>query len=165
MPLQLVADDIIAIARALPNLSDLSLNPAPDVAAASTLVVSVLSPLRDLCPNLISLGLYLNAANEHIPPPPSIDEELQQAAPEKVEFASLRELTVWFSSLSSPVPLAVYLSSILPPRCVLISDSYEDVEARRAGEEAQRFIPVFKQVRAQGMRTGLLCHGRDALSR
>lgn len=101
------------------------------VAAVSTLVVSVVSPLRDL----ISLGLYLNAANEHIPPPPSIEEELQQAVPEKVEFASLRKLTVWFSSLSSPVPLAVYLSSVLPPGCVLISGSYGELRPEDPGKK------------------------------
>ncbi|KAF7424046.1 hypothetical protein PC9H_009347 [Pleurotus ostreatus] len=138
MPLQLVADDIIAIARALPNLSDLSLNPALDVAAASTLVVSVLSPPCDLC--LISLGLYLNAANEHIPPPPSIDEELQQAVPEKVGFASLRKLTVWFSSLASPVPLAVYLSNILPPGCVLIFGSYGELRPEEPGPTAYSYV-------------------------
>ncbi|KAF9493293.1 hypothetical protein BDN71DRAFT_1591153 [Pleurotus eryngii] len=120
--LQFVAEDVIAIARVLPNLTDLSLNPVPDVAAASTLYVSILLPLHDLCSNLILLGLYLNAADEHIPPPPPIDEELRQAVHEKMEFARLRKLTVWLSSLSSPVPLAVYLSSILSPGCVLSAE-------------------------------------------
>ncbi|KAF4596170.1 hypothetical protein EYR40_008148 [Pleurotus pulmonarius] len=159
MPLQLFAEDVIAMARALPNLTTLSLNPAPAVDAASTLVVSILSSLRDLCQNLTSLGLYLNAEDEHIPPPPSIDEELRQAVPEKVEFASLKKLTVRLSSLSSPAQLAVYLSYILPLGCVLNSSSCVD---HAAWGEAQKLIPVFKQVRAQGMRTGLLrC---DALS-
>ncbi len=157
MPLQLVAEDVIAIARALPNLTALSLTPAPAVDATSTLVVSILSPLRDLCPNLRSLGLYLNAEDEHIPPPPSIDEELRQAVPEKVEFASLKKLNVRWSSLSSPVQLAVYLSYILPLGCVLNSSSCCINHA--AWGEAQKLIPVFKQVRAQGMRTGLLCCG------
>ncbi|KAG9224512.1 hypothetical protein PLEOSDRAFT_161660 [Pleurotus ostreatus PC15] len=157
MPFQLDTKNIVAIARALPNLTTLVLNPDPHFPTASPLAVSVLSVLRDLCPNLVSLGLYVNAADEHIPPPPANDDEHRRALPASAEFTSLKRFAIGWSSLLSPISLAVYLSSVLPDDCAL-----DPSLNAKHWDEVRRLIPVFKQVRAQGVRTGrITCDHSD----
>ncbi|KAF9493290.1 hypothetical protein BDN71DRAFT_1508658 [Pleurotus eryngii] len=158
MPFQLTTVDIVTIARALPKLTTLVLNPAPHIAIASTLAISVLSIFRDLCPNpnLVSLGLYVDAADEHILSPPVNDDENHRVVLTSAEFTSMMSFTIGWSSLSSPIPLALYSSSVLPDNCLL------DASLNKQHREAvQRLMPAFKQVRAQGMPAGHLYSCRD----
>ncbi|KAF4571646.1 hypothetical protein EYR36_008988 [Pleurotus pulmonarius] len=79
-PLHITTEDVVTIARALPSITTLSLNPTPTTDEPSTLSVGVLSPLLAHCPNLDLLMLYMNTSEENIPPPPSDEESWRRVA-------------------------------------------------------------------------------------
>lgn len=144
-PLQITAEDVVAIARTLPSIAVLSLNPTPNIDDVSPLGVGVISPLLALCPKLYDLKLYMNTADEHIPPPPS-DEASRRAAAASAELTGLETLDAGSSSVSSPIAVAIFLSRVLPSRCS-VDASERGVDA---WAEVSRLIPAFRQVRAEG---------------
>ncbi|KAL4262817.1 hypothetical protein AB1N83_004708 [Pleurotus pulmonarius] len=146
---QLGPEDFITIIRALPSLTELDFNPIPYIKTTPTLNISILSILRDLCPNLRFLGLYLDAREQYIPPhPPSEGEgRFDRPMPELSEFPHLKVFKVGMSPISSPAKLATYLCRLLPHSCNLISTWDED-EGEEDREAAQKWGEVVGLIRA-----------------
>ncbi|KAL4262358.1 hypothetical protein AB1N83_006337 [Pleurotus pulmonarius] len=152
MPFQLVTEDVVAICQALPYLAALSLNPNPGFEGATTLNVSVLWALRGLCPDLETLELYLDTLEDQIP---QSGDEYGRAISGSAGFENLLDLRVSSPSpLSSPIPLAIYLSRVVPPFCSFEFLSTHDDDDARNWEEVERLIPAFRQVREEGIRVG-----------
>lgn len=99
-PFQLAPEDFITIVRALPSLTGLNFNTMPDITTALTLNISILSMLRDLCPILRSLGLYLDAREHYILPPPSGEGDDVQGRDRRPPLRH-RTCAVFFCSLAT----------------------------------------------------------------
>ncbi|KAF4599135.1 hypothetical protein EYR40_006225 [Pleurotus pulmonarius] len=167
MPFQLVAEEVLTMVRALPKLTHITLNSCPEFELTTPLDVSVLASLYKLRPNLVTLGLYLDASAERIPPPTGDDEYVPASlCPESAE------LDLSTSYMTEPIPLAMYLSRVLPPSWdLLISprQSRGGVSILENWQQVMRLMPAFTQAREEayelgvrhGERHGVLRHPPD----
>lgn len=157
MPFQLVAEEVVTMVRALPKLTYITLNSSPDFESATTLNVSVLASLYKLRPNIDMLGLYLDASAERIPPPAS-DDEYVPASLRPVGSPDSVEVNLSVSYLTAPIPLAMYLSRVLPPSWYLEISPRRNDEGGRILEnwqQVKQLIPAFRRVREEAYELGV----------
>lgn len=98
MPFQLVAEEVVTMLRALPKLTYITLNSRPEFDSATTLTIYI-APRSQYAG---TINGYLSRTH-----PPS----------DRYEPTTLRsvELDLSASHVTSPIPLAIYLSRVLPP--------------------------------------------------
>ncbi|KAG9221509.1 hypothetical protein CCMSSC00406_0009498 [Pleurotus cornucopiae] len=130
-PLNLDVGCMKALLAALPSLHTLELI---DEAGAPTLPLSALSELAPLCPVMRFLTLYLDTRH------------IAASAPPDTIFPCLEVLDVLTSPLeSSARNVAIFLGSILPPKCVVRHLHYGD---QMKWEPVVDFLPLIFELRA-----------------
>jgi len=106
-PLRISEDDLAEFGVALPALEKLVLNPEPLRLTRSEITLHSLLIIAQHFPNLLYLGIYLDAQDTTIPMPYS------PAAANTRLFPDLRTLHVGVSPIASEVPVALFLSHLL----------------------------------------------------
>lgn len=150
-PLALKMEDVESFASSWPSLESLILNDEPVYLQQSGLTMEALLPFANHCPNLIRLGLFVDAS--HISP---------ITAPFS-PFKRLQRLSMGVSIIDDDKSVALYLSNILPSACSvecgvqwnddeLPSDVtvYREVDERCSKwEEVGRLVPVLIKLRTE----------------
>lgn len=131
-PLALNQTDIELLASSWPSLTSLKLNNHPiHHTAPSSLTLEALVPFAKHCPGLTRLRLCVDANDELVPP---VD---------LVPFQNLEKLDMGVSGITKIEHVALYLSSILPPKCKVIAtarwDDPDIVYVQRSPELMKRW--------------------------
>lgn len=120
-PLTLTMDDLEELTSRCPLMEIINLNSEPVLTAdvRSNLTLSAILPFARNCPNIKSLGLFINATAADIPSHLGIQNK----------FTKLTELRVGVSSIVEVEPVATFLSHVCPVGCSVmpgISWPYQD---------------------------------------
>ncbi|EIW78085.1 hypothetical protein CONPUDRAFT_129128 [Coniophora puteana RWD-64-598 SS2] len=148
-PVHVTFEQLEKLAQSWPSLELLKLNPEPLLALDGypALGLRALIPFARHCPRLHTLGLFLDDA-----PTPSLNP-----------FPSLRTLYVGLSRARSPQTVALVLSALCPPGCLLqwgtswtdpaecvAPEMVERIRERCAPwEEVARLLPVLARLRRE----------------
>ncbi|KAJ8507650.1 hypothetical protein ONZ45_g10012 [Pleurotus djamor] len=152
-PLSLSAEDLQTIVRSFKRLICLSLNPNPPVRSPPMLPLSCLSRLAYSQSHVKELELYVDTSPSGLP---QYDE--------MTELKGLTNLSLESSDLDrqSVVPVATYLSRVLPPKCAVdadfvdADDDDDDTEPPLTPwQEVARLVPVLSQALKDGRKRQL----------
>ena len=106
LPLQISDIDLTELGAALPSIESLVLNPEPLLLTKPRFTIRSLLSVAQNFPNLLHLGLYLDAQEDMTPPVPSV--------PGTRMFPYLRTLNVGVSAIGPDhIPVALFLSHLL----------------------------------------------------
>ncbi|KAF9500638.1 hypothetical protein BDN71DRAFT_1032266 [Pleurotus eryngii] len=151
-PIQLANDDLLGLLKRFPKLIHLSLGLHAGDRLEPTLDVTVLSPLIGCCPKMKYLGLHMRVPTDH---PLLRPDALATSKPAK----SLATICVGTSPFTDNLlPVAVYLSRILPESCRLVG--LEELEPLQ--DMLTTLIQVQKQERTRASKSRSF--GRSSLA-
>jgi hypothetical protein len=111
-PLLLKQEDVEILATRWPSLETLNLNSEPLNLISPELTLEALLPFAQHCDRLSALSVFLDASTDLIPSSSSLPFPV---------FSNLKKLSMGVSKLTGSVPPAIFLSQILPLRCVVES--------------------------------------------
>ena len=148
-PLALNIEDLKSLACSWPSLETLILNSEPVLILRSDLTLDALLPFASHCPNLVHLGLFVDASRIH-------------ASSAPVPFKRLKRLSMGVSIIDDHKSVALYLSRVLPAGCnVECGVTWDDEELSSADtskeafercsrwEQVDRLLPVLIELRAE----------------
>ncbi|OAX34058.1 hypothetical protein K503DRAFT_725012 [Rhizopogon vinicolor AM-OR11-026] len=154
-PVNISLEEIEELASQWPTLGSLSLNEEPLAMHDFTLDLRALVPFARHCPNLFSLGLFMDAIAPQIHP-----------AQELIPFTALEVLFVGTSRAREPGAVAAFLSCLCPPGCEIdavvtwtsygsrscceLDNTVLDIGNRSASwKSVSDLLPLFIQVRRE----------------
>ncbi|KAF9449357.1 hypothetical protein P691DRAFT_667622 [Macrolepiota fuliginosa MF-IS2] len=128
-PLDLRQEDLDVLASRWSFLTYLTLNNELLDLHSSDLTLEALIPFARHCPNLIELGMFINVS-PHLIPPFSPTFNLPS-------FKSLQNLCMGVSIITESVPVAMFLSQILPFGCEIDSGISDWGQSHEIQDEVQ----------------------------
>lgn len=129
--LDLQREDLEVFALRWPSLETLNLNNEPLDLRSSSMTIEALIPFARHCPHLTHLGIFIDASHNLIP-------AFSPTSP-LPPFKSLRRLSMGLSPITDPMPVAIFLSQILPLECKVDSGIVWD-ESFQVDEEAGNIV-------------------------
>ncbi len=123
-PLLITQKDIELLASSCPAIEKLNLCGEPSFCMQSTLTLAALIPLALHCTKLNSLTLFIDATNV-----PELSLEVIPPRP----FMSLHFLSFGLSIIDNATPVAIYLSQLIPPECMVWSSEFNHAQGLSQG--------------------------------
>ncbi|KAJ3571457.1 hypothetical protein NP233_g3739 [Leucocoprinus birnbaumii] len=152
-PLMLRQKDLELFAKRWPSLETLNLNTEPHIFESSDMTLEALFPFAQHCPHLTYLGLFVDASVGRLPASsPSTTFPI---------FKRLQKLAMGISVIGEYVPVASFLSQVLPAGCQIESgiiwdetfrlDRLDGLLAERyhTWGEVNKLLPTLIQVRME----------------